>query len=489
MQIRTDGERSGAIIKKIIGSLKGKNVRVSLVKFHLPFTNFLATGLPFLIAMEQQKILIISYFFTPCNLPGAQRPASWAKYLHEYGYTPIVITRNWEQPVKTSTDLFVPMGESVIHKKMDGYEVYYLPFKGGLRDFIITRFGEHKLVAFRKVLSYLELFAQNFTSRFIPYRNFFSFAHQLIKKDPAIRIIISSAGPFGLFRLCSRLSRKTGIPWIADYRDDWNTTAWTSNYSVQSQISGKNSFQESVLTFFEAKSEKRWVSSATLFTTVSKYYVSKISNYVLRPGKVIYNGYEVENKTGKEGTNPVFTISYLGTLYWKQSIEIFLNGFVLARRELNTREMIINFIGTGFDSGQRERLEKYARTMDIEIVITDWMHEREVNKIIAASHLMLSVAYNGVKGVIPTKVFNYLAWGKPVLLCPSDHDELEETAQQSGLGLIANDQFECAKKIVEAYHCFHSGKPLVTPNESFISNFSRKHQTEKLAQIIGHIIH
>ena len=44
-----------------------------------------------------KKVLIISYFYPPANFVGGQRTAAWAKYLHEYGYYPIIITRHWNE--------------------------------------------------------------------------------------------------------------------------------------------------------------------------------------------------------------------------------------------------------------------------------------------------------------------------------------------------------------------------------------------------------
>ncbi|MGM0477957.1 MAG: hypothetical protein ACQERC_01955 [Bacteroidota bacterium] len=44
-----------------------------------------------------KKVLIISYFYPPANFVGAQRTAAWAKYLHECGYYPIIISRQWNE--------------------------------------------------------------------------------------------------------------------------------------------------------------------------------------------------------------------------------------------------------------------------------------------------------------------------------------------------------------------------------------------------------
>ncbi|MBK9731377.1 MAG: glycosyltransferase [Chitinophagaceae bacterium] len=438
--------------------------------------------------MDKQKVLIISYFFFPCNLPGAHRTFSWAKHLHESGLLPIVVTRNWDRPLKNRNDLFMPTGESVIHKVEDGYEVYYLPFKGGIRDMVLNRFGEDKMILLRKALTYFELIAQNFTTRLLAFRNFYTFSRQLISNDPSIKIIITSAMPFALFSICHKLHKKTGLPWIADYRDDWNTTSWTSNYNIQSHITGKRSIADSILAFFDTKSEKRWLSSASMVTTVSKYYVNKISNYVLRPARVIYNGHDIDQTTLKEKTNNKFTVSYIGTLYWKQRIEIFFDGMAKAIAELKTNEIEIIFAGTGYDLQQCERIKKYVAAKNIPVTITGWLSEQEVLDIVNSSQLLLSISYDGVKGVIPSKVFNYLAFRKPVLLCPSDHDELEEALTASGLGIIANDAESCSRKVVEVYKNYMANQTTIHANQDLIDSFSRRNQAKKLGSIIHTII-
>ncbi len=434
--------------------------------------------------MQKQKVLILSYFFFPCNLPDAHHNFSWARHLHDFDLWPVVITRNWDRPLKNRNDLFMPTGNSVVHRVEDGYEVYYLPFKGGIRDMVLNRYGESRMVLLRKALTYLELIAQNFTTHALAYRNFYTFARELIRKDPSIKIIVTSAMPFGLFSICHKLHKATGKPWIADYRDDWNTTSWTSNYTIESHITGKKSLPDRILSFFESRSEKRWLSSASMVTTVSRYFVDKISNYVLRPAKVIYNGHDIDLGKLQPATGKKFTISYLGNLYWKQQIEIFFEGMAKAMAALNTRDIEIIFVGTAYDLQQGERIRKCAAAWNVPVTVTGWLSEQEVMDTVNASHLLLSIGYHGVKGVIPSKVFNYLAFRKPVLLCPSDYDELEETLNRSGLGIIANDAESCGRKVAEVYNNYLSGRSSVTPDDAVIDSFSRRSQAKKLASII-----
>lgn len=442
--------------------------------------------------MPPTKILIISYFFYPCNLPGAQRIYSWAKYFREFGLYPVVITRNWDIPIKTSRDLFLESGKELRHEKLDGYEIYYLPYKENLRDKLIHKYGERRMVLFRKALTFFDLLSQNFTTKFLHYHSFYRLGKELLKKDPGIKLLLTSGMPFGLFRICHELHQKTRLPWIADYRDDWNTTAWTSNYDTQSQISGKKSLAEKFLATFERRSEKKWVGSAEIITTVSRHYVNKISNYVVRPGKVVYNGFDVPpemlNNGEQKNNNSPFTISYTGNLYFSQNIEIFIKGFFKAYEQLGNPEIRLNFIGTAYDDSQGERLKKYLGNTNCTINLTGWTSQKEVFEYIKNSHLLLAVANAGIKGVIPSKVFVYLAFRKPVLLCPSDHDEMEEVLAKSGTGLIANDEDTTCEMILKVYQKFKNNQPIISPNEEFIEEFSRKKQAEKLAGIIHRIL-
>ena len=59
-----------------------------------------------------KKVIVLSYFFTPCNLTASQRALGWAKYLKEFGYYPIIITRNWDLPIGKPEDAGISSGVS-----------------------------------------------------------------------------------------------------------------------------------------------------------------------------------------------------------------------------------------------------------------------------------------------------------------------------------------------------------------------------------------
>ena len=81
-----------------------------------------------------KEVLIISYFYTPCSLTAAQRPAGWVKYLSQFGVKPILITRNWDKLLNTPEDQLRDSGKQIKIDKTNSFEIHYLPYRASLRD-------------------------------------------------------------------------------------------------------------------------------------------------------------------------------------------------------------------------------------------------------------------------------------------------------------------------------------------------------------------
>ncbi|MCS6917672.1 MAG: hypothetical protein RMK52_07685 [Chitinophagales bacterium] len=436
------------------------------------------------------KVLILCYFFPPANLAASRRLHSWAMYLYDSGIYPIIITRSWNVSFSNAYELLQPDTRQIIHRKYDQYEVYYMPYRGSLRDRLLTRYGPDRLVLLRRSLTFLEHFMQNFTLRFLPYYNLYQQAQKVLRSDPSIRLIVASAMPFSLFGMCHRLSRKFKIPWVADYRDDWNTTSWKTNYSEQSFLRGALSLPERILKFFEKRSERRWLSSAVLFTSVSRYYVWKISNFILRPGKVVYNGYEDLSAASE----PVpfdgeLRITYSGNLYFTQDISVFAQGLSLFLHQQRDARIALQFIGTGYDPKQVARLEGLFGSMPVRLLITPWLSDEEARRYLAGSHVLLAVANAGFKGAISSKAFVYLSYKKPILLCPSDNDELEALLLPSGLATKAQTPQQAAAFLQQCMNCLNQGLSIASAaNEAFIAQFSREQQAKKMGAILNSVL-
>ena len=149
-----------------------------------------------------RKYTIISYFFTPCKLVGAERTDYWAKNLHKYGYFPIILTRQWNKNQIEITD-YVHCN-NIDHEVNINYEVYRLPYKRTIRD-ICAKFNQLYLI--RKSLTFCESVLSNFFLFTLPYFNFYDKAKSILKNNPEISLVVNSVAPFQALSITYQLKK------------------------------------------------------------------------------------------------------------------------------------------------------------------------------------------------------------------------------------------------------------------------------------------
>jgi hypothetical protein len=425
-----------------------------------------------------KKILILSYFFPPCNLTASSRPYGWAKYFYLADYYPVIVTRKWEAPVRQYSDLSMSTSNQIEHYKYDHYEIYYLPYKGNLKDRIYRKFGDRKFVWLRKTLSYIELVVQNYFTPIIPYNNFYKFSHQLLNDNPDLKKVIITANPYPFFKFGYLLSKINNVQWIADYRDDWNT----------SQFLNPNNFLTKILKKIESASERKWLSTASCFTSISENYVERIASFIKKKGFLVMNGYDedcfidIQNYRDEN----CFTILYSGTLYDSQPIEIFITAFkIIVEKFKNRIQIKLIFLGLLFDQKQTIRIKHLLADFEDYYLITDRVDKKEAISIQLKAHLFLICSHTNMKGITSSKIFDYLACQKPIILFPSDQDILDEIITKTNSGYICNTPEEISNILSEILTCYiKSHNVNYHPVRSEVVSFSQKNQTMKLASIL-----
>lgn len=432
--------------------------------------------------MNLKKVLIISYFFPPSAFTGSHRIYSWAKYLHLFGIYPTIVTRSWKHNITDYKDISRPDTGPVRHEKHENYEVYYLPYKPNLRDRIYYKNGETKFRFIRKVLSLFELFFQNFTTRVLPYRNLYTFSRSWLQQNPDTRVMITSGKPFTLFSFCHRLSKQTGIPWIADYRDDWNTTQFGEYFG----------FVDRLLNRLEVRTEKKWLHSVAAITSISDNYSTRIAEYLKKPGYTIMNGYDEDEVMVSGEATPFdkLTILFSGSLYPSQPVEIFTEAYKKLIDHYERKiKICLMFLGLNFEAVQAARVRKLLEGYEAFYEITDRVEHKEAIDIQMRSHAFLMFSHPGKKGVTSSKIFVYMACQKPIILCPSDNDILEALVKGTNSGYITNTEdetFELLNKLVTAFK--RDNKLPFNGSPEDIQKYSRKYQAGRLAAIINEMV-
>jgi len=287
--------------------------------------------------------------------------------------------------------------------------------------------------------------------------------------------------PFGGFRVAHDLHRKTGIKWIGDYRDDWTTT----------EIPNPNRIRRFMLRYIEPYLEKKWLSSAAGFTTVSSHYVKKISallDYKI-PGACVENGYFQEENLSSKGINKFDELSfvYVGSMYQLQDIRPILRTLNETIEDLKFRFLVrVYFMGTVLADNQKREFEKICSSEKLELVFTSRLPKEEALELQNRCHVGLIVPHTGLKGVPSSKLYEFIGGRMPVLFYPSDKDVIHNTLMNCGLGIFSKDVKEMKKNLAELLAEFEANGSISRTEirEEEIEFYSRRRSTGRLAQFL-----
>ncbi len=425
-----------------------------------------------------EKVLIVSYFFPPCNLTASQRVASWAKYLNEYGYFPIVITRRWDYNINVQQDMSKQTPPDVKHEIYPEYEVFYLPYKPNLKDRIFSKHGENKYVFLRKILSLSELVLQNICVNMIPYKNLYFFSLKYLRQNKDIKKAIVSGNPYIQYKILYKLHKMTKIKWIADYRDAW--TSSKINYIERSLLFN-------YLNEYDRYFEKKWVGTASYITSVSETLAKHISSQAKVQGVSLPNGFIKEEFDDLRNEKPYdkFTITYVGTLFPGQKIDIFLNAFKKFIDANSHPEAKLLLPGLAFKRPQKEIVDELMKGYEKYYECTERIERDDILKIEVKSHLLLYVAWHGFSGIVPSKIYEYIASGSYIVLSPTDNDAVEDIVLKSGCGAVCNNIEETYQVINNVYNKYLQGIKITNDvNTDRVMQFSRKIQVQKLSVLL-----
>ncbi len=381
-----------------------------------------------------KKILIISYFYPPANFVGAERIASWVKYLPEHGIEPIVVTRHWKENQKDL--LKIENLKQTTIEKIGPAEIHRVSEKPDFRDWLMKN-NKAKLV--RKFLSFIQLLCDNFIFSRSSYYPFFQEAKIILEQNSDIKHVIISGTPFHSFAIGYQLKRIfPNINWFPDYRDQWTTHPYANS----------NGLLSSLLYQIEKKNERKWTSNCKNFITVSENWKDNLSAFIQKDGYVVKNGFDfgienIQSKSIPQKTGRL-VISYIGTLYPYQNIDDFIEVIqeLIISKDFDIQ---LNFVGCEVLPKQKERIEKLTNAIAQYVNILPRLPKNDLKDIYEKSDLLLATRFENMKGWYPVKLFDYAANGVPIILFPSDRDVMEEFVLKTNTGIVISDK----KKLID----------------------------------------
>lgn len=426
-----------------------------------------------------KKVLIITYYWPPAGGPGVQRWLKFVKYLRHFGVEPVVYApENPSYPIiDKSFESEIPDGVKVIKKKIfEPYSIAGLFSKKETETIssgIISK--EENQSAMQKAMLYIR---GNF---FIPdARNFWvkpsvSFLREELKNGD-YDAIITTGPPHSLHLIGLKLKEELGINWVADFRDPWTRIGYHEKLKLTDSSRKKHEeLEKSVLNTADH-------IITTSFTTRDEF-ISKTS----KPVTVITNGFDAEISR-EEPENDKFELAHIGSLLsernpvelWKAIGELiqenmeFANNFRL-RLAGKISEEVLDIISENAIQPylENEGYVSHAKALELQ---------RSASVL-----LLIEIDSEETKGIIPGKLFEYLAAKRPILAIGPENWDVERIITRTGAGEMYNyADINGIKSYILRQFQKYQQKDLLS-NSHNIADYHRKTLTEKLANLIKNL--
>ena len=423
------------------------------------------------------KVLIISYYWPPSGGPGVQRWLKFVKYLPEFEIHPVIyIPKNPRYPI-TDSSLNQEIPENITIYKNKIFEPYfYAGFLSKKKTKQISSgvISDENPSFIEKVLLWIR------GNMFIPdARKYWikpsvRFLTGIIKKE-GIDTIITTGPPHSLHLIGLELKKNLDIKWLADFRDPWTSIGYHTKLRLTKASQRKH-----------RQLEKEVANGCDKLLVTSNTTKAEFELITTNPVHVITNGYDIpESELPFSALDKKFTLSHIGSLLtgrnpenlWKVLSEI------ISENETFRKVFQLNLIGVvGQDvlnCINDNGLEFYTRI--IEYVT----HEEAVNYQRRSQLLLLAeIDSPQTRGIIPGKLFEYLAAKRPILAIGPEQWEGGEIVKSTNSGIVCNYNSVADLKavILKWFHLYQQGNLMVSSVN--IKEYNRRTLTAKLAELL-----
>ncbi|MCR1025971.1 glycosyltransferase family 4 protein [Cellulophaga baltica] len=422
-----------------------------------------------------KKVLIITYYWPPAGGPGVQRWLKFVKYLRDFNIEPIVfIPENPNYPITDAAFLKeVPEGIKIIQQPI--FEPYqlasFLSSKKTKRisSGIIQTKNQSTL---EKILLWIR------GNLFIPdARKYWTKpsvkAIANILEQESIDTVITTGPPHSVHLIGLGLKEKLGVIWLADFRDPWTTIGYHKKLKLTEGAKRKHKFLE-----------KRVLNVADHVIVTSPSTKSEFQALTQQPISVITNGFD-EYHTTEQPLDKEFTMVHIGSLLTGRNPENLWRVLSEIISENIAFKKIFKLRLVGVVS--KDVLETiYAYKLRPFVDLVGYVSHDAALQLQKQSQILLLTEINAkeTQGIIPGKLFEYLAAKRPILaIGPRNWDVsviLEDT--NAGKTFEYTDDLRLKELLLEWFNNYqNSGLEIYSTN---IDTYSRRELTRKLAAII-----
>jgi glycosyltransferase involved in cell wall biosynthesis len=412
--------------------------------------------------MSRRRLLLIAFHYPPIQgSSGVHRSLAFSKFLPEFGWDVTVLTvvaRAHERTRAENLGLIPPAVQVIRAQAWDA-----------ARHFAIK--GRYPSA----------LAAPDRWSSWIPFATFAGARAARTQRFDAI----FSTFPIASAHIIGRnLHRRTGLPWLADFRDPMATTTYPHEQSLRERWKG---IQDSVV-----REAKRIVVTTP---GAAAFYQRMYPDAPREQTVVIENGFDpdafpVSDARATPAAGGVLTLLHSGILYPRERDP---KPFFRALKRLRERGVAakgavrVVFRASGFEDQYMNMIREHGLEDTVSLAPA-LPYTEALEEMRAASALLLFQA-NNCNEQIPAKAYEYLYAGRPILGLTDPRGDTGRLLGRFGVpGIAALEDEDGIVQMLESALPNIRQNSYNMPSREAVMSVSRRAGTQQLAELLNQVV-
>ena len=249
-------------------------------------------------------------------------------------------------------------------------------------------------------------------------------------------VVFASAFPATSLVIGGALARRAACPWVAEFRDLWTGNPYGDGGSWRRKL--------------DRALERRTLRDVASVVTISEPLAERLREIVAAPVVTVANGFDPDDFTFPTDGDPrpdTLKLFYGGTIYpGRRDPEPLFAA--LAQLGPSRTGIEVEFSGQDL-RGVIDLAVKHGVNDSVRLV--PFRPYRESLRSLGESDIALLLLWNdpAERGVLPVKLFEYIAARRPILALGYEHGEAAKLVRERGAGVVLNDPASIASWLRE----------------------------------------
>jgi hypothetical protein len=436
------------------------------------------------------RVLFVSYLFPPVGGVGVHRVTKFVKYLPQFGWNCSVLTVENPSTPLTDASLRRDIPESTTIRRAKTREPGYA-LKAAVGNAAQPPSGP-----VGRLKASLKGIARRLGNQVLQPDP------QILWRGPALRtgmqllremphdVIVATGPPFSSLLVGMTLAKRSGLPLVLDYRDEWGIS---NAYWENKQHNGLSNAIQRRMQHRAIRAATTLIATTPSSTQTLKHIATSIGSKA--HAHCLLNGFDPDDFAVNEspaeradygnGTSRC-RIAFIGTLWNLNPIQPFVEGLLKFAARDPERAAKLELVFAGRRTAEQDAALDRLNSTPCAIVRLPFVDHDEAVRMMreADALLLLNADKPETNRIINAKTFEYMAARRPIFVVAPQGDLWDVVRDLPGTILCPPSESERIAEGLKTLVQRHEAGMTFPRNDWSIDRFERRHLAGELAEIL-----